>query len=86
MKLASKFSIKDGISKKRKYDLIYKGQCPNLYSDATYTGEVRRAFPEQIIDHYGLDDKSDLHEHAEKAGHENVNIDHFEILSNGYIP
>ena len=25
-----------------------------------------------------------LYEHAEKTGYENVNIDHFEILSNGY--
>ena len=25
-----------------------------------------------------------LYEHAEKTRHENVNVDHFEILSNGY--
>ena len=25
-----------------------------------------------------------MYEHAEKTGHENVNIDHFEILWNGY--
>ena len=34
-----------------------------------------------IIDHPGLDDKPHLYEHAEKAGHGNVNIDHFDILS-----
>ena len=49
-------------------------------------GEVRRGFPVRLIDHYGRDDNSDLHEHAEKAGNENVNMDHFEILSNGYSP
>ena len=27
---------------------------------------------------------SHLYEHAEKTGHENVNIEYFEILSNGY--
>ena len=27
---------------------------------------------------------SHLFQHAEKTGHENVNVDHFEILSNGY--
>ena len=36
------------------------------------------------MDHYGRDDKSQLYEHAEKTGHENVNTDYFEILSNGY--
>ena len=86
MKLASKFNIIDEISKKHKLDLIliYKGQCPDLYCDTAYIGEVGRGFPERIIDHYGCDDKSHLHEHAGKAGHENVNIDHFETLSNGY--
>ena len=29
------------------------------------------------------DDKSHLYDHAEKTGYENVNIDHFKILSNG---
>ena len=28
--------------------------------------------------------RKDLYEHATKIGHENVNRDHFEILSNGY--
>ena len=27
---------------------------------------------------------SHTYEHAQKTGHENVNIDHFEILLNGY--
>ena len=43
-----------------------------------------KEFPERIIDHSGRDDKSHLYEHAEKTGHENVNINHLEILSNGY--
>ena len=30
------------------------------------------------------DDQSHLYLHAEETGHENVNIDHFEILPNGY--
>ena len=34
--------------------------------------------------HSCRDDKLHLYAHAEKTGHENVNIDHFEILSNGY--
>ena len=83
-KLASKFNIKDKISKEHKHDLIYKAQCPDLNCDETYIGEIGRRFSERIIDHSGRDDKSHLYEHAEKTGHENVNIDHFEILSNGY--
>ena len=83
-KLASKFNIKDEISKKRKHDLIYKAQCPDLNCDETYIGEIGRRFSERILDHSGRDDKSHLHVHAEKTGPENVNIDHFEILSNGY--
>ena len=47
-------------------------------------GEIGRRFSECIIDHSGRDDKSHLYEHVEKTGHENVNIDHFEILWNGY--
>ena len=47
-------------------------------------GEIGRRFLVRIIDHSGRDDKSHLYEHAEKTGHGNVNIDHFEILLNGY--
>ena len=83
-KLASKFNIKDEISKKRKHDLIYKAQCPDLNCDETYIGEIGRRFSERIIDHPGRNDKSHLYLHAEKTGHENVNIDHFEILLNRY--
>ena len=83
-KLASKFNIKDEIRKKHKHDLICKAQCPDLNCDETYIGEIGRRFSERIIDHSGRDDKSHLYLHAEKTGHENVNIDHFEILSNGY--
>ena len=56
----------------------------DLNCDETYIGEIGKRFSERIIDHSGRDDKSYLYEHAEKTGHENVNIDHFEILSNGY--
>ena len=47
-------------------------------------GEIRKRFSERILDHSGRDDKLHLFAHAEKTGHENVNIDHFQILSNGY--
>ena len=83
-KLASKFNIKDEISKKHKHDLIYKAQGPDLNCDETYIGDIGRRFSERIIDHSGRDDESHLYLHAEKMGHENVNIAHFEILSNGY--
>ena len=83
-KSASKFNIKDEISKKHKHDLIYKAQCPDLNCNETYTGEIGRRFSERIIDHSGRDDQSHLCVHAEKSGHENVNINHFEILSNDY--
>ena len=83
-KLASIFNIKDEIIKKHKHDLIYKAQCLDLNRDETYIGEIGRRFSERIIDHSGRDDKSHLYVHAKKIGHENVNIDHFEILSNGY--
>ena len=43
-----------------------------------------RRFSERIIDNSDRDDKSHLYEHAEKAGHGDVNIDHFKTLSNGY--
>ena len=82
-KLASKFNIKDKIRKEHKHDLIYKAQCLNLNCDETHIGEIGRGFSERIIDHSGRDDKSHLYEHEGKTGHENVNIDHFEILSNG---
>ena len=82
--LASKFNIKDKISKEQKRDLIYKAQRPDLDCDETYIGEIGRRFSERIIDHSGRDDKSHLYEHAEKTGDGNVNIDHFKILSNGY--
>ena len=71
------------IGKEHKHDLIYKAQCLDLTCDETYIGEIGKRFSERIIDHSGRDDKSHLYEHAEKTGHENVNIDHFEILSNG---
>ena len=83
-KLASKFNIKYKISKKHKHNLIYIAQCPDLNCDETYIGEIGMRFSERIIDHSGRDDKSHLHLHAEKTRHENMNIDHFEILSNGY--
>ena len=60
-KLASKFNIKDEISKKSKCDLIYKSQCPNLNCDETYIGEVGWRFSERIIGHSGHDDKSHLY-------------------------
>ena len=47
-----------------------------------YIGEIGR-FSERITDHCDRDDMSHLYEHAEKTGHENVNIAYFEILSNG---
>ena len=34
--------------------------------------------------HSCRDDKLHLYAHAEKTGHENANIDNFEILLNGY--
>ena len=76
-KLSSNFNIKD--AKKHKHDIIYKAQCPDLNCDESYIREIGRRFSERIIDHSGRDDKSHLYEHPEKAGHENVNIDHFEI-------
>ena len=83
-KLASKFNIKDKISKEHKHDLIYKAQYPDFSCNETYIGEIGRRFLERIKDHSGRDDKSHLYEYAEKTGHENVTIYHFEILSNGY--
>ena len=83
-KLASKINIKDEISKEHKHDLTYKAQCRDLNFDETYIGQIGVRFLERIIDHSGRDGKSHLYEHAECTGHENVNIDHFEILSNGY--
>ena len=84
-KLDSKFDIKDEISKKQKYGLIYKTQCPALNCDETYIGELGKRFSECIIDDSGRDDKSHLYEHVEKARDENVNIDHFKILLNSYV-
>ena len=43
-KLASKFNVKDKISKEQKHDLIYKAQCPDLNCDETYIGEIGRRF------------------------------------------
>ena len=68
-KLASKFNIKDKISKEHKHDLVYKDQCLDLNCDEIYIGETRRRFSDRIIDHSCHDNK--------------LNIDHFEILSNG---
>ena len=56
----------------------------DLNCDETYIGEIGRRFSERIMDLCGRDDKLHLYVHAEKTGHENVNIDHFEILPNGY--
>ena len=83
-KLAPKFNIKDKINKEHKHDLIFKAQCHHLNCDETYRGEIGRGFSEWVTGHSGCDDKSHLYEHAEKTGHENVNIDYFKILSNGY--
>ena len=71
------------INKEHKHDLIYKFQCPDLNCDETHIGEIGRRFSKSIIDHSGCDNKSHFYEHAEKTGHENVNIDYFEILTNG---
>ena len=45
-----------------------------------YIGEVGKRFSKRNIDHSGRNDKSHLYEHAEKTGHENMNMDHFQIL------
>ena len=84
MKLASKFTIKDEISKKHKHDLIYKAQWPDPNCEVAHIGEVRKRFAESIIDHSGRDDKLHLYKYAEKTGHESVNKDHFEKLSKDY--
>ena len=55
-----------------------------ILTGATYIGEVGRKFSERIIDHTGCNHKPHLYEHTEKTSHENVNLDHSEILSNGY--
>ena len=78
-KLASKFNVKDEISKNHKHDLIYKARCHDLNCDETYIGELGRRFSELIIDHSSSDDKSHLYLHAGKTGHENVNIDHLKF-------
>ena len=49
MKLASKFDIKDKISKTHKHDLIFKAHCSDLN-----IGEVGRRFSERIIHPSGL--------------------------------
>ena len=77
--LASKFNIKDEISKKHKHDLIYKAQCPDLNCDETYIGEIGRRFSERIIDHSGRDDQPHFYLHAEKTGHEIVNINYLKF-------
>ena len=51
------FNIKDEICRKHKHYLIYKAQCPDIISDATFIRKVGRRFPEHIIDHCGRDDK-----------------------------
>ena len=61
-----------------------KPNVPILNVMKHISGEIGRRLSERIIDHSGRGDKSHLYEHAEKTGHENVNIDHFEILLNDY--
>ena len=76
-KLTSKFNIKDEISKKHWHDVIHKAHCSNLNWDETYIGEIgRRIWSDR-------DDKL-LAWTSRKDQHWNVNIDHFEILSNDY--
>ena len=58
--------------------------CPLCRISFCLNYTVLSWFSERIIDHSGHDDKSHLYKHAEKTDHGNVNIDHFEILSNGY--
>ena len=48
-KLASKFNIKDKISKEHKHGLIYKAQCPDLNCDETY---IRGNRKETFRTHY----------------------------------
>ena len=48
-KLASKFNIKDEISKEHKHGLLYKAQCPDLKCDETY---IRRDRKETFRTHY----------------------------------
>ena len=43
-KLASKFNIKDKISKEHKLDLIYKAQCPDLNCGETYRRDKKEIF------------------------------------------
>ena len=59
-KLASRFNIRDKISKEYKYDLIYKAQCLDCSCDETDIEEKGRRFSERITDHSGCDDKSHL--------------------------
>ena len=51
----------------------------NLNCDTTYVEEMGRTLSEHVINHFGRDELR-----AEKTRHENVNIDHFEILLNDY--
>ena len=57
-KLASKFNIKEKMSKEHRHELIYKAQCPDLHCDETYIREIGGRFSGRIIDHSGRDDKS----------------------------
>ena len=83
-KLGSKFHVKYKRSKEHKHDLIYKAQYPDLNCVETHLGEIRKRFSECITDHSDRDDMSHLVEYAEKTRQKDVNIDDFEILSNGY--
>ena len=67
------------------FSIFEKGQGrPPPRSPFQLRAWAGRRFSERIIDHSCRDNKSHLFEHAEKTGHGNVNIDHFEILSNSY--
>ena len=74
-KLASKFNIKDEIGKNLEHDLIHKAQCPDLYCDTTYMGELERRFSQHIIV---------IISQTCMTRHENVNIDNFQILPIDY--
>ena len=64
--------------------LFTKPNVPILAVTRQYIGEIGGRFSERVIDHSGRDDMSHLVEYAEKTRQKDVNIDHFEILSNGY--
>ena len=63
---------------------MYKAVCPNENCGAAYIGETARRLSERVKEHCSQDKNSALLKHKQEQGHLPMNMDNFQVLSEGH--